>query len=311
MDGESVNMGDQAERLRELVKQKQRLEGKAKDTCKVITITSGKGGVGKTNLATNLAISFSILGKRVLVMDADLGLSNVNVILGLIPPPKYNLSHVISGEKTITDVIAPGPSGIKVITGAVGVSKVANMGVRKRKEFIESLSSLFELFDLIFIDTSAGLSENVLSFILAADEVILITTPEPTAITDAYGMIKAMAARNKDIKVRLVINRVQNIMEGKKVSDRIADIAGQFLGLRVERLGYIMEDIVVKKAVSSQKPFFIAYPNSKATSCVAHIRNKLVNITAEENIMDDSRSSTARIKGFINKLFRLYNKEEI
>jgi flagellar biosynthesis protein FlhG len=291
-----VNMADQAERLRELVRQKQQILSEDSSKCKIITVTSGKGGVGKTNLASNLAISFSILGQRVLIMDADLGLSNVNIIIGLIPPPKYNLSHVISGEKDILEVIAHGPCGIKVITGAVGVTKVANMGTKKRNEFIETLDSLLPLFDLIFIDTSAGLSENVLSFVLSADEVILVTTPEPTAITDAYGMIKAISAKNEDIKVGLVVNRIQNIIEGKKVSDKIVNIAEQFLGLKIERLGYIMEDALVRKAVSEQAPFLIAYPNSKAASCISHIRNKLAEIP-EENHSDNN-------KGFFSRLFQ-------
>ncbi|MDI6781064.1 MAG: MinD/ParA family protein [bacterium] len=289
-------MADQAERLRELVRQKQQVVAEDNSKCKIITVTSGKGGVGKTNLASNLAISFSMLGQRVLIMDADLGLSNVNIITGLIPPPKYNLSHVISGEKDILEVIAHGPCGIKVITGAVGVTKVANMGTKKRNDFIESLDSLLPLFDLIFIDTSAGLSENVLSFVLSADEVILVTTPEPTAITDAYGMIKAIAAKNEDIKVGLVVNRIQNIIEGKKVSDKIVNIAEQFLGLKIERLGYIMEDALVRKAVSEQAPFFVTYPNSKAANCISHIRNKLAEIPEENHKCEE--------KGFFSRLFQ-------
>ncbi len=291
-------MADQAERLRELVRQKQQVVTEDNSKCKIITVTSGKGGVGKTNIASNLAISFSMLGQRVLIMDADLGLSNVNIITGLIPPPKYNLSHVISGEKDILEVIAHGPCGIKVITGAVGVTKVANMGTKKRTDFIESLDSLLPLFDLIFIDTSAGLSENVLSFVLSADEVILVTTPEPTAITDAYGMIKAIAAKNEAIKVGLVVNRIQNIIEGKKVSDKIVNIAEQFLGLKIERLGYIMEDALVRKAVSEQAPFFVTYPNCKAASCISHIRNKLAEIP-EENYSDNE-------KGFFSRLFQRF-----
>lgn len=287
-------MADQAEKLRELVRQKQQIAVHDAVKCKIITVTSGKGGVGKTNLASNLAISFSMMGQRVLIMDADLGLSNVNIIMGIIPPPKYNLSHVISGEKNLLEVIAHGPCGIKVITGAVGVPKMANMGTKKRKEFIESFDSLLSLFDLIFIDTSAGLSENVLAFIDAADEVILVTTPEPTSITDAYGMIKAMSAKNENVKVGLVVNRIQNIIEGKKVSDKIVNIAEQFLGLKIERLGYIMEDALVRKSVHEQSPFLIAYPDSKAASCISHIRNKLAEIPEENH----------KEKGFFSRLFQ-------
>lgn len=287
-------MADQAEKLRELVRQKQQMVVQNDSKCKIITVTSGKGGVGKTNLASNLSISFSMMGQRVLIMDADLGLSNVNIIMGIMPPPKYNLSHVISGEKDLLEVITHGPCGIKVITGAVGVPKMANMGTKKRKEFIESFDSLLSLFDLIFIDTSAGLSENVLSFIDAADEVILVTTPEPTSITDAYGMIKAMSTKNENVKVGLVVNRVANIIEGKKVSDKIVNIAEQFLGLKIERLGYIMEDALVRKAVSEQSPFLVTYPDSKAAGCISHIRNKLAEIPEEKH----------KEKGFFGRLFQ-------
>ncbi|MFH1097968.1 MAG: MinD/ParA family protein [Candidatus Desantisbacteria bacterium] len=287
-------MADQAEKLRELVRQKQQIAAQDDSKCKIITVTSGKGGVGKTNLSSNLAISFSMMGQRVLLMDADLGLSNVNIIMGIIPPPKYNLSHVISGEKDLLEVITHGPCGVKVITGAVGVPKMANMGTKKRNEFIESFDSLLSLFDLIFIDTSAGLSENVLAFIDAADEVILVTTPEPTSITDAYGMIKAMSAKNGNVKVGLVVNRIQNIIEGKKVSDKIVNIAEQFLGLKIERLGYIMEDALVRKSVHEQSPFLITYPDSKAASCISHIRNKLADMEEENH----------KEKGFFGRMFQ-------
>lgn len=279
-------MADQAEKLRQMVRQRQKekLAIPSVSPCKVITVTSGKGGVGKTNLAANLAISFSAMGKRVLLMDADLGLSNINVIIGLIPPPKYNLYHVILGEKKITDVIADGPCGVRVITGAVGINELANLSMRRRKDFINSFQELFDRFDIIIIDTSAGISANVIAFVLAANEVILITTPEPTAITDAYGVIKAVSSQNKDLNFKLVINRVLNVLEGKKVADRIIGIAGQFLNMQVESIGYILDDPFVSKSVMQQKPFFITYPKSKATDCIYHIRNKLIQIPEEDFI---------------------------
>ncbi|MEW6608660.1 MAG: MinD/ParA family protein [bacterium] len=288
-------MLDQAENLRQLVRQRQIEEGFMLPGCKIITITSGKGGVGKTNLTVNLAISFALMNKRVLILDADLGLSNVNIVIGLVPPPKYNLFHVISGQKEIKEILADGPCGVKVITGAVGVTRLSNISARKRKQFIDKLSSLFDSFDLILIDTSAGISPNVLSFILAANEVVLITTPEPTAIADAYGVIKASSSMNNDVNLKLVVNRITNIMEGKKVADRIVNIAGQFLNVKVENVGYLLDDPVVARAVREQAPFFLAYPKSKATDCIYHIRNKLANIP------DDSLNYG--IKGFFKRLF--------
>lgn len=289
-------MIDQAETLRRMVKQRQIEEGFTVPTCKVITVTSGKGGVGKTNLTVNLAIAFSLVNKRVLILDADMGLSNINIVIGLVPPPKYNLLHAITGQKDISEILADGPCGVKVITGAVGVTRLSNMSPKKRHQFIENLSSLFDSFDLIIIDTSAGISPNVLSFILAANEVILITTPEPTAIADAYGIIKAASSKRNDINVKLVINRIINIMEGKKVADRIINIAGQFLNVKIENIGYLLDDPLVAKAVYEQQPFFLAYPKSKAADCIYHIRNKLAYIP-------DESVKYGSVTGFFKRLF--------
>jgi flagellar biosynthesis protein FlhG len=246
---------------------------------RVIAITSGKGGVGKTSLAANLGISFAMLGKRVVVFDGDLGVANMAVILGMIPPPKYNLYHVVTGEKTLREIVVEGPGGVKYVTGIVGVRRMANLTPKKRNELIEHLSELDAMSYLIIVDTAAGLSAATLSFVLAADDVILITTPEPTSIAAAYGIIK-MVSKEEEMEeaIKLVINRVSNIMDGKRVADRIANIAGQFLSMRIEKLGYLLEDPLVGKAVRAQKPFLIAYPSSKATTCVHHIRNRLAKL---------------------------------
>ncbi|MDI6703095.1 MAG: MinD/ParA family protein [bacterium] len=285
-------MSDQAERLRELAE-----KNNSNSPCKVIAITSGKGGVGKTNLAANLAISFSKIRKKVLVMDADLGLANVNVILGLIPPPRYNLYHVITGQKTLSEIVSEGPGEIKLVAGASGVREVANLSEDTRKEFISHLNDLQDSNDLILIDTGAGLSQNVLSFVLASDQVILITTPEPTSIANAYGVIKVISQEDQDTNIKLIVNRVKNILEGKRVADRIINIAAQFLNMRVETLGYILEDPLVGKAVRMQKPFILNFPNSKATLCINHIRDRLININAEPQ-------KEKRFSLFFENLFR-------
>lgn len=243
-----------------------------------IAVTSGKGGVGKTNLSANLAISFARLGKRVLVVDADLGIANMTVVLGMIPPPRYNLYHFITGEKNLAEIVVDSPYGIKLITGTVGINRMANLSHRRRRELIESLSKLNTLVDIIIIDTGAGLSANTLGFVLGADEVILITTPEPTAIAAAYGVIKIASNQNMEGSIKIVINRALNILDGKRVADRIVNIAGQFLNMRVEKLGYIVEDPLIGQAVQQQRPFIIVYPNAKATSCIQHIRNRLAKI---------------------------------
>lgn len=288
-------MLDQAERLREIAKKNNQSNG----ATRVITVTSGKGGVGKTNLSVNLAISYAQMGKRTVIFDADLGLSNVNVALGVIPGPKYNLYHVLKGQKNILDVATDAPGGVKIISGAVGITELSNLSEEQRKKFVESLSKLSEIAEIIIIDTGAGLSQNVLSFILAADEVVLITTPEPTAIADAYGMMKAICKEDDEKNVKLVINRVSNIMEGRKIVDHFTNIVGQFLNMKVESLGYIFEDDIVGKSIRQRKPFALTYPNSKATNCVRHIRNKL------ENILEEPKGITNFFKSFFRPSLNL------
>ena len=265
-------MDDQAENLRELMKKstptssgsikKTESSSKAKKT-RIITIASGKGGVGKTNISVNLAIAYAQLGKKVIVLDADLGLANVNVMMNMIP--KYNLYHVIRKQKKMADIILDTDYGIKMVAGASGFSKIANLEESERNLFIEELSTLSDA-DIVIIDTSAGVSQNVLSFIAAADDAIIVTTPEPTAITDAYGIIKIIATEidNFDIGLKLIVNRVQSAAQGKSVADRMTNISAQFLNLKVEYLGFIYDDPLVPQAVLKQKPFLIVDPDRKS-----------------------------------------------
>jgi flagellar biosynthesis protein FlhG len=209
---------DQAANLRRLV-----VETAATKRTRTIAITSGKGGVGKTSLAVALSIALAKDGSKVTLLDADLGLANINVILGIIP--KYNLYHVIKGKKKLKDIVIDVPEGIKIIAGASGFHQLANLDMKQRMDFIEAVSELDE-DDYMIIDTGAGISQNVLSFVGASDEVIVVTTPEPTAITDAYGIIKSIASQSPEKSVRLIVNRVQSVSEGKRVAQRVINIAG-------------------------------------------------------------------------------------
>jgi flagellar biosynthesis protein FlhG len=292
-------MEDQAERLREIMRQKKNSpgaptekrnpgrsannEGREGRKTRIITVTSGKGGVGKTNLSVNMALAFARLGKKVVVTDADLGLANVNVMLNMIP--KYNLYHVIKKQKTIHDILVETEYGISIVAGASGFSQIANMGEQERHDFISELDTL-SFADIIIIDTSAGVSSNVLDFIAAADDAIIITTPEPTAITDAYGIIKiiAMEYEGLNIGLKLVVNRSRGAAEAKSVADRMTNIAGQFLNLKVDYLGFIYDDPAVANAVRQQKPFVIIDPKCKASLCVQHLvermdKTKLVELS--------------------------------
>lgn len=299
---------DQASNLRKLMAAK---EGKTPGTGKVlqevpkptrltrvIAIASGKGGVGKTNLAINMGILFAREGKRVLVMDADLGLANINVILGVIP--KYNLYHVMKGQKKLSEIIIDTPQGIRIIAGASGFSKLANLGEKDREVFVESLDELSGE-DIMIIDTGAGVSRNVLSFVLAADEAIIVTTPEPTAITDAYGIIKAISTESSRTVTKLIVNRVTSFTEGKQVADRVINIAGQFLNVKVENLGMVFDDEAVLKSVRKQCPFVLAFPKSKATCSVDHIVKRLLNIEIDEK--------NAGVSRFFKKFLSVYREE--
>jgi len=282
-------MEDQAERLREIMRQRTggqdagegaenavrpRDETKKEAKTRIVTITSGKGGVGKTNVSVNMALAYARLGKKVVVMDADLGLANVNIMLNMVP--KYTLYDMIRKKKTMKEIMVETDYGISIVAGASGFSKVANLTDEERHNFIDELNTL-SFADIIIIDTSAGVSSNVLDFIAAADDAVIITTPEPTAITDAYGIIKIIASEydGLDMNLKLVVNRVKSVVEAKKVADRMTHIAGQFLNLKVDYLGFIYDDSVVSQAVLRQKPFMVIDPRCKASICIQHIVGKM------------------------------------
>jgi flagellar biosynthesis protein FlhG len=286
-------MADQAEKLREMMKERNNGGGEKKNT-RVIAVTSGKGGVGKTNISINLALAYAELGKKVIVLDADLGLANVNVVLGVIP--KYNLYHLIRKQKTMKEIILDTNYGIQIVAGASGFSKVANLSEEERKTFIEELSAL-ETADILIVDTGAGVSSNVLSFVAAADDVLIITTPEPTAITDAYGIIKIIATEinNLNLGLKLIVNRVKSISEGKKVAARVINIASQFLNLKVDYLGCVFDDQSVQQAVIKQRPFLVTDSKGKAAICVKHLVSRLENVEYKEG---------SGVSRFLKKLMR-------
>ncbi|GAB6089842.1 MinD/ParA family protein [Spirochaeta dissipatitropha] len=274
-------MADQAETLRELMKSSPESNSGTGSKTRIITVASGKGGVGKTNLSTNLAIAYGRMGKKVVLMDADLGLANVNVVMGIIP--KYNLYHLIRKQKTMREIIMDTNYGIQIVAGASGFAKIANLTDDERDNFIHEIAELANA-DIIIIDTSAGVSSNVMSFVAAADEVLIVTTPEPTAITDAYGLIKIIATEIEDsgLGLKLIVNRVKSVTEGKKVAERVINIAGQFLNLKVDYLGYVYEDPIVHQAVLKQKPFTILDPKSKASASVFQLVSRLEKVEYRE-----------------------------
>ena len=280
-------MEDQAEKLREMMRNKnnnydKNSRAKEEKKTRIITVTSGKGGVGKTNVSVNLALAYARTGRKVVVMDADLGLANVNVMLNMIP--KFNLYHVIRKQKTMKEILAETEYGISIVAGASGFSKIANLNESERQYFIEELNTLSSA-DIVIIDTSAGVSSNVLDFVAAADDSIILTTPEPTAITDAYGIIKIIATEINSLNMglKLVVNRVKNAAEAGKIADRMINITSQFLNLKLEYLGFIYDDTAVTQAVFKQRPFMVIDPKCKASLCVQHIIGRMDKIEVQED----------------------------
>lgn len=268
---------------------------------RIITITSGKGGVGKSNFALNLAIAIANLKdpsnttqrRRVVIMDADLGLANVNVLLGLIP--KSNLYHVLKGQKTLKEIIIPTSFGVDLIAGASGLSQLANLTEEERFNFIKELVQL-NYADFLIIDTAAGVSSNVTQFAAIANETIVVTTPEPTSITDAYGVIKSITLENNAPNLKLVVNKASSKKEAEKVASKIISISKNFLNIDLAPLGYIPDSPIVSAAVRKQIPFTILNNTSNAAQGVEQIAKKLLHIETSE------LSNGSGWKNFLNYL---------
>ncbi len=230
---------------------------------RVFAITSGKGGVGKTNVSVNLALSMIAMGKKVLLMDADLGLANIDVLLGI--RPTHNLSHVMAGECSLEDVIVEGPKGLKIIPAASGIQKMAEMNPMEHAGIIRSFSELSMGVDALIIDTAAGISDSVISFSSAAHEVIVVVCDEPASMTDAYAMIKLLNREHGLQRFRILSNMVQNIEEGRKLYNKLVKVTNDYLEVTLDFMGVVPYDESLRKAVRKQQAVVEAYPRSKAT----------------------------------------------
>lgn len=266
---------DQAQHLRNIVKyQEQRNISNAK----VITITSGKGGVGKSNMAVNLAVHFRHMGKRVIIFDADFGLANVEVMFGTVP--KYNLTKLLEGEMKIEDIITKGPEGIGFISGGSGIVGLNNLNKSQIDYLISNLSYLNELTDVLIIDTGAGVSDSVLEFVLASPEVVLVTTPEPSSLTDSYSLVKALYKNPGFIRngtnIRLVANKVNSKAEAMAVYEKIKTVTSKFLNGDVKYLGMVPQDDTLEKAVRSQKIVSLTSPKAKSSKAFEEIAYELL-----------------------------------
>jgi flagellar biosynthesis protein FlhG len=248
---------------------------------RMISVTSGKGGVGKTNIAANLAFMLSRMNQKALVLDADAGLANIDVILGINSP--YNLLHVLNGERTLAEAIVEGPGGIKILPSASGIPEMTDLSRGQKLTLIDELNSLNATMDFILIDTGAGISSNVMYFNMAAKEIIVVTSPEPTALTDAYALIKVLYQRHAKRRFRLIVNMVRNPAEAKEVYERLSHATDHFLNLTIEYLGYVLLDEKVREAVRRQRAVAEIYPNAPATKCLAKIAETLCSEIPEED----------------------------
>lgn len=271
---------DQADKLREKVE----LLKEQAPSARVITVTSGKGGVGKTSLSVNLALQLRQQGKKVVILDADFGLANVEIMLGI--RPQYNLADLIFNNKSIEEIITEGPMGVGFISGGSGVQDLVNLDKEKLKKLIAKLVKLDSLYDVIIIDTGAGIADSVIEFVLSSPEVLLVVTPEPTSITDAYSLLKAVNRKkefNREQKsIKVVANRVDNPEEGQEIFDKISVVVSKFLNIQLEYLGYIPLDKQLITAVLEQKPISIHNPESESALRIRSICGKLLDKSFEE-----------------------------
>lgn len=287
-------MNDQAQSLRNLVREHHDARLR---TTKVITVTSGKGGVGKSNFTLNFALMLQARGYKVIVFDADIGLANIDVLMGI--SPKYNLYHLLKKEKTIWEIMHKGYNGLEFIAGGSGFSDLIRLSEEQLDYFTEQISQLHGHADFLIFDTGAGLSKETLKFILAAEETIVVTTPEPTAITDAYAIIKMVNNMQPGISFRLVVNRAVDPKEGKQTADKITLVAKQFLHMDIPTLGFVYDDANIPKAVKRQIPFTVAYPHSPASRNMMELADSFISGHAA------AAQQSAGVKGFLNKMFKL------
>ncbi|TCM98880.1 flagellar biosynthesis protein FlhG [Paenibacillus sp. BK033] len=287
-------MNDQAEALRNMVKMRMGQET-ARPT-RIVTITSGKGGVGKSNFSLNFAIALQRLGKKVLVFDADIGMANIDVLMGV--SSSYHLYHLFKQDKTIWDIIQIGPSGVHFIAGGSGFQDLLDLTAEQLDWFSEQIGKLQGEYDFILFDTGAGLSKETVKFISAAEETFVVTTPEPTAITDAYALVKMVKSMGINAAFKLIINRATDRKEGIQTADKINLVAKRFLHAELPTLGVILDDPNVTKAVKRQTPFTVAFPGSDASRGIDEIARRYLEMSIPE------QTAAAGVKGFIHKMFR-------
>ncbi len=290
-------MYDQAQNLREIVQQR-RNPAPAPKT-RVITVTSGKGGVGKSSFSVNLAIALAGLGKRVLIIDADFGLANVDVMLGVTS--RFDLTNVISGEMQIRDIILTGHAGVQFISGGSGALDLINLSEMQLLHFVNSLLQLEGIADIIIFDTGAGVTDNILRLIRSSTEAIIVTTPEPTAIMDAYALVKIMRQSNDLPLIRLLVNKAYSPSEGQDTLNSFLRIANRYMQLEINPLGFVLQDSSMSRAVRLQSPILVSFPKSVAAQNIQEIAAKLCDIQFDYSPRGGIRSFLERMLPMVRR----------
>jgi flagellar biosynthesis protein FlhG len=265
---------DQAQRLRDLAAGRGAVPAPSfGGPGRVVAVSSGKGGVGKTTVVANLASLLAGRGFRVTVLDADFGLANLDIVLNL--NPRRNLGHLLRGEARADEVVVEVSPGLRVIPGASGIEALADLEAGQRQTLFSSLSPLTAGSDFLLLDTSAGIGRNVVDLCAAASEVVLVTNPEPTSLTDAYGLLKVLLGKRPEAVARLLVNSVRGADEARAVHGKLAQVVERFLGASLPYLGHVERDDCVARATQRQIPFVSAYPRSRASRCLASVADLL------------------------------------
>lgn len=281
-------MSDQAELLR------QRMNPKNSETRKtrIVTVTSGKGGVGKSNFSLNFALSLIKQHKNVMIMDMDLGLANIDVLMGVFP--RKNLMDLVESEDTIWDILEVGPLGLQFVAGGSGFQHVFNQSQEKLDIFFGKLEQLQGVVDYIILDTGAGLSAESLQLMISSDECIIVTTPEPTSLTDAYAVLKMIHNKDSEVKTQLVINRCLNEGEGRRTAAKLQGVTKRFLQKEILFLGELPDDTMVTKAVRMQVPFLLEFPKSKASEALTRMTLHYLDLPSQQS---------GKFKNFFKEIF--------
>jgi flagellar biosynthesis protein FlhG len=263
---------------------------------RVIAVTGGKGGVGKTNVSVNLGVALAELGRRVMLLDADLGLANIDVILGI--HAKRNLSHVMSGECSLEEIMVTGPKGLKVIPGASGMQHMAELSPVEHAGLIHAFSEVANDVDVLLIDTAAGISDLVVSFSRAAQEQIVVVCDEPASITDAYAIIKLLNREHGISRFRILANMVKSVQEGRDLYNKMCRVTDQYLDVMLTYMGSIPYDEQLRKAVKSQKPVVEVYPRSRVSQAFKNLAKKADNWPAPSGVSGDLQFFVERLIQF-------------